>query len=302
MDNSSSFFKQNTGSGDDQALTTGSECLCEQRNSECRHSGWSDERETHAPLASVEWIPGRCFASPKRQSHRRASGHRAMTSPNWGVTSSNMPLLLAARCARVMPGTSAQRRARGRGATLKRGRGECRVPDAPAASCAHGSGKCARVFTASSPESPGIPARNGFTAYFVTMIAWFGEVFAARTALRGARGSRPDSHGTTGHGELKEQMRKLGRARAAQGVQKAHQALLKAWTLNWPSWKTDHCSKDRQDRALRHVAEIIQSVQGLAGTAAAASSPSMPELGLVDRQALRLCSEWLPSMTNGKRR
>jgi hypothetical protein len=26
---------------------------------------------------------------------------------------------------------------------------------------------CARVFTARSPESPGIPARNGFTAYFV---------------------------------------------------------------------------------------------------------------------------------------
>jgi hypothetical protein len=49
----------------------------------------------------------------------------------------------------------------------KRGRGECRVPDAPAASCAHGSEKCARVFTASSPESPGIPARNGFTVYFV---------------------------------------------------------------------------------------------------------------------------------------
>ncbi len=57
----------------------------------------------------------------------------------------------------------------GRGATLKRerGRGECRVPDAPAASCAHSSEKCARVFTARSPESPGIPARNGFTAYFV---------------------------------------------------------------------------------------------------------------------------------------
>ena len=38
-----------------------------------------------------------------------------------------------------------------------RGRRECRVPSAPAASCAHGSGKCTRVFTASSPESPGIP-------------------------------------------------------------------------------------------------------------------------------------------------
>src|SRR6202051_5313726 len=27
--------------------------------------------------------------------------------------------------------------------------------------------ECARVFTARSPESSGIPARNGFTAYFV---------------------------------------------------------------------------------------------------------------------------------------
>ena len=33
------------------------------------------------------------------------------------------------------------------------GRGECRVPSAPAASCAHGSGRCTRVFTASSPEN-----------------------------------------------------------------------------------------------------------------------------------------------------
>jgi hypothetical protein len=41
------------------------------------------------------------------------------------------------------------------------------VPSAPAASCAHDSGRCARVFTARSPESPGIPARNGFTVYFV---------------------------------------------------------------------------------------------------------------------------------------
>src|ERR1019366_9798361 len=46
-----------------------------------------------------------------------------------------------------------------------RGRGECRVPSAPAASCAHGSGRCTRGFTASSPESPGIPARNGFNGF-----------------------------------------------------------------------------------------------------------------------------------------
>jgi hypothetical protein len=47
-----------------------------------------------------------------------------------------------------------------------RGRGECRVPVAPAASCAvwwwHTS-----VATTGPPGSPGIPARNGFTAYAV---------------------------------------------------------------------------------------------------------------------------------------
>src|SRR5450631_1062299 len=45
-----------------------------------------------------------------------------------------------------------------------RGRGECRMPAAPAASCAIGVIERTRV-TTSTPESPGIPARNGFTAY-----------------------------------------------------------------------------------------------------------------------------------------
>jgi hypothetical protein len=44
------------------------------------------------------------------------------------------------------------------------GRGECRVPVAPAASCAIVVVERTRV-TTSTPESPGIPARNGFTAY-----------------------------------------------------------------------------------------------------------------------------------------
>src|SRR5216684_4120928 len=44
------------------------------------------------------------------------------------------------------------------------GRGECRMPAAPAASCALVLVKSTRV-TTSTPESPGIPARNGFTAY-----------------------------------------------------------------------------------------------------------------------------------------
>src|SRR5450432_4828110 len=47
-----------------------------------------------------------------------------------------------------------------------RGRGECRVPVAPAASCAIVVIERTRV-TTSTPESPGIPARNGFNAYVV---------------------------------------------------------------------------------------------------------------------------------------
>ena len=46
----------------------------------------------------------------------------------------------------------------------KRGRGECRAHGAPASLVCEGSG---RMHTSSTgpPESPGIPARNGFTAY-----------------------------------------------------------------------------------------------------------------------------------------
>src|SRR5216683_7621097 len=63
------------------------------------------------------------------------------------------------------------------------GRGECRVPAAPAAFPKEGVGNAGcplhpqpRVHfvlvertrvTTSTPESPGIPARNGFTTYFV---------------------------------------------------------------------------------------------------------------------------------------
>src|SRR5258707_13771166 len=47
-----------------------------------------------------------------------------------------------------------------------RGRGECRVRDAPAASRAIKI-KHTSVVTTVAPGSPGIPARNGFTAYIV---------------------------------------------------------------------------------------------------------------------------------------
>src|SRR6266850_211087 len=45
-----------------------------------------------------------------------------------------------------------------------RGRGECRVPNAPAASCAMILVERTRV-TTSTPESPGISARNGFNGF-----------------------------------------------------------------------------------------------------------------------------------------
>src|SRR5450755_1216062 len=51
-------------------------------------------------------------------------------------------------------------------ASAQRGRGECRMPNAPAASCAIVVIGRTRV-TTSTPESPGIPARNGFRAYVV---------------------------------------------------------------------------------------------------------------------------------------
>ena len=44
---------------------------------------------------------------------------------------------------------------------LDRGRGERRMPVAPAASCAPVVVESTRV-TTSTPESPGVPARNGF--------------------------------------------------------------------------------------------------------------------------------------------
>src|SRR5712664_3613050 len=60
---------------------------------------------------------------------------------------------LAAQCARGFDESSAQR-----------GRGERRMPVAPAASCALLLVERTRV-TTSTPESPGIPARNGFNGF-----------------------------------------------------------------------------------------------------------------------------------------
>src|SRR5437660_2711474 len=51
----------------------------------------------------------------------------------------------------------------------QRGRGECRVPAAPAASCALVVVVRTRV-TTSTPESPGIPARNGFNGFLRALL------------------------------------------------------------------------------------------------------------------------------------
>src|SRR5712664_3928527 len=48
--------------------------------------------------------------------------------------------------------------------SAQRGRGECRMPNAPAASCALVVIERTRA-TTSTPESPGIPARNGFNGF-----------------------------------------------------------------------------------------------------------------------------------------
>jgi hypothetical protein len=47
-----------------------------------------------------------------------------------------------------------------------RGRGECRMPDAPAASCAHGVTSMHTSIHSEPPESPGIPARDGFNSLY----------------------------------------------------------------------------------------------------------------------------------------
>ena len=80
------------------------------------------------------------------------------------------------RCARndvdVVSRTSSTSRRQASEALLlfsaQRGRGECRVPAAPAVSCALVLAKRTRA-TTSTPESPGIPARNGFNGLLRTL-------------------------------------------------------------------------------------------------------------------------------------
>src|ERR1700720_3505197 len=67
-----------------------------------------------------------------------------------------------------------------------RGRGERRVPNAPAVSCAMIVVERTRV-TTSTPESPGIPARNGFNGFLRALVS----AKSARMCERAVRTNRP---------------------------------------------------------------------------------------------------------------
>ena len=67
-----------------------------------------------------------------------------------------------------------------------RGRGERRVPVAPAASCAMIVVERTRV-TTSTPESPGIPARNGFNGFLRALVS----TKSARMCERAVLTNRP---------------------------------------------------------------------------------------------------------------
>src|SRR5258705_12111166 len=68
----------------------------------------------------------------------------------------------------------------------QRGRGERRMPVAPAASCAMIVVERTRV-TTSTPESPGIPARNGFNGFLRALVS----AKSARMCERAVLTNRP---------------------------------------------------------------------------------------------------------------
>jgi hypothetical protein len=105
---------------------------CEERSDEAIHVA-----------AKKEWIASRSLSS--------GAHSRDPLARNDGKIHLRIP---ATHCARAVHESFAQR-----------GRGECRVPNAPAASCA----KCRKhtsVATTVAPGSPGIPARDGFNRLF----------------------------------------------------------------------------------------------------------------------------------------
>src|SRR6266851_8864271 len=69
-------------------------------------------------------------------------------------------------------------------APKNRGRGECRVPAAPIAPRANGEVKHTSIVTEGSPDSPGIPARNGFNGLYRALP---GERIRLVTVISGLR-------------------------------------------------------------------------------------------------------------------
>jgi hypothetical protein len=119
------------------------------------HAGYPVRRSFSAPSLtprSTGSLAGACHRAARR-------ADLVAGDDGWGcgafAFNQTQPRDLAAQCARAIDLSLAP----------QRGRGECRMPAAPAVSCAITVVERTRV-TTSTPASPGIPARNGFTTYF----------------------------------------------------------------------------------------------------------------------------------------
>ena len=129
---------------------------------------------TKSLLSSFRGAPtGPRKARPDDRLQRSIQYAAAFRFHHWRLGILDRPLSRAMTAESVAGSYSANTASRSRGAMRPsfccerpallniRGRGECRVPVAPAASCALVLVERTRV-TTSTPESPGIPARNGF--------------------------------------------------------------------------------------------------------------------------------------------
>src|ERR1700753_764882 len=105
-------------------------------------------------------------SSETQQRRRQITSYKnTTTSP-----ATDTQLVLAAQCARVVRECSA-----------RKGRGECRVLDAPAASCA--KVESTRVSHHGYTGSPGIPARNGFNGFLRALVSAKSARMCERAAL-----------------------------------------------------------------------------------------------------------------------
>ena len=99
-----------------------------------------------------------------RTSHRKRMPTAGSTQP-WRAPRKCPFNFNSLRCTKACVSILATRSARGVAeSSAQRGRGERRMPVAPAASCALVVVERTRV-TTSTPESPDVPARNGFNGF-----------------------------------------------------------------------------------------------------------------------------------------